>query len=60
MGSMRWLMPMQGKRDSSQFDLGNNEIVRIAAVTSGSLETCDSVLGDSLEFHQASQGSLHV
>ena len=33
------------------------DLFLIAAVTSGSILTCDSVLGDSLEFLQGGQGS---
>ena len=45
---------------SSRVDLGYTELFRIPAVTSVFLDTCDSVLGDSLEFHQANQGFLRV
>ena len=45
---------------SSRVDLGYTELFCIPAVTSVSLKTFDSVLGDSLEFHQANQGSLRV
>ena len=54
------LEPMQGNRPSSRVDLVCTELSRVALVTSGSLWICDSVLGDSLYFHQASQSSLHV
>ena len=54
------LEQMQVNWASSQVDLGYTELFRIAVVTSGSHWTCDSVLVDSLEFHQGSQGSLHV
>ena len=54
------LEPMQGNRASSRGDLEYTELFHLATVTSGSLSTCDNVLGDSLEFHQASQGSLHI
>ena len=50
------LVPMQGIRASSQVELGYTELFRVVAVTSGSLQTCDSVLEDYLEFHQGSQG----
>ena len=53
------LEPMQWNRASSRVDLGYTELFRVAVVTSGSLWTCDSVLGDSLEFHQGSQGCFH-
>ena len=52
--------PMQGKWVSSRFDLGYTEIFCIPEVTSVFFSSCDSVLGDSLEFHQANRGSLHV
>ena len=45
--------PMKGNRASSRVDLGYIELVRLPAVTSVYLYTCDSVLGDSLEFYQA-------
>ena len=51
------LQPMQGKRPSSRVDFVYIELFRIPAVTSVSFQTYDSVLGDSLEFHQANQGS---
>ena len=54
------LEPMQGNHASSRVYLGYTELFCFAMVTSGSHLTCDSVLGDSLEFHQASQGSLRV
>ena len=45
---------------SSPVDLGYTELFCIPAVTSVSFLTCDSVLGDFLEFHQANKGSLRV
>ena len=42
---------MQGKTISSRFDLAYTDLFRIAAGNSGWLFICDSVLGDSLEFH---------
>ena len=54
------LEPMQGNRASSPVDLLYNEIFHIPEVISVSFSTCESVLGDSLELHQANQGSLHV
>ena len=54
------LESVQGNRASSQVDLGYTETVRLPAVTSVSFKTCDSILGDSLEFRQAYLGSLHV
>ena len=50
------LKPMQENRVSSRVDLGYTELFRIPAVTSVSFYTCESVLGDLLEFHQANQG----
>ena len=52
--------PMQGKRDSSQFDLGHTDLFCIPEVTSGFFSYCDCVVGDSLEFNQANRGSLCV
>ena len=51
---------MQGNRASSRVDLGYTEIFPIPVVTSVSFYTFDKVFGDSLEFHQANQGSLCV
>ena len=45
--------PMQGKLASSQFDLGHNDLFYIPELTSVYFSSCDSVLGDSLEFSQA-------
>ena len=44
---------MQGKWASSQVDLGYPEVFCIPEVTSVFFSSSDSVLGDSLEFHQA-------
>ena len=52
--------PMQGKLASSQFDFGYNEQFCIPGVTLGFFSSCDSVVGDSLEFNQANRGSLRV
>ena len=54
------LEPMQGNQASSRVDLGYTELFHIPAVTSMSFLTCAGVLGDSLEFRQAYQGSLRV
>ena len=54
------LEPMQGNQASPRVDLWYTELFRIAAVISGSLYTCVSVLRDSLEFHKGSQGFFHV
>ena len=51
--------PMQGKLASSQFDLGHTYLFCIPEVTSV-FSSCDSVVGDSLEFNQANRGSLYV
>ena len=61
MYDMEWgidLEPFQGNRESSQVDLGYTELFHISAMTSVSFYTCEGVLGDSLEFRQANQGSL--
>ena len=52
--------PMKGKLASSQFDLGHTDLFCLPEVTSGSFSSCDSVVGDSLEFTQANRGSLCV
>ena len=54
------LVPMQGNWASSQIDLGYMEHFCVAELNSGCLKYCHRVLGDSLEFHQGSQGSFHV
>ena len=51
--------PMKGKWASSRVDLGYNELFCIPDVTSVFISSCDSVLGDSLVFHQENQGPLH-
>ena len=45
--------PMQGKCASSRVDLVYTELFCIPEVTSVFFSSCDSVLVDSLEFHQA-------
>ena len=52
--------PMKGKWASSQVDLGYTELFCIPEVISVFISSCDSVLGDSLVFHQENRGSLHV
>ena len=52
--------PMQGKLASSQFDLGHTHLFCVPEVTSVFFSSCDSVVGDSLEFNQANRGSLRV
>ena len=51
---------MQGKLPSSQFDLGHSDLFCVPEWTSVFFSSCDSVVGDSLEFNQANQGSLCV
>ena len=50
--------PMQGKLASSQFDFGYTEQFFNPGLTSVFFPSCDSVLGDSLDFNQANRGSL--
>ena len=52
--------PMQGKLASSQFDFGYTELFYVPGVTSVFFSSCDSVVGDSLEFNEANRGSLRV
>ena len=52
--------PMQGKWASSPVELECTELFCIPELTSVFLSSCDCVLGDFLEFHQANQGSLRV
>ena len=52
--------PMQGKLASSQFDLGHTNLFCGPEVTSGFFSSCDSVVGDSLEFSQTNRGSVYV
>ena len=52
--------PMQGKSASSQFDFGYTEEFCIPGGTSVFFASCDSVVGDSLEFNEANRGSLRV
>ena len=54
------LEPMQVKPASSTGDFVYTKVFPVPVVTSVFFQTCDSVLGDSLEFHQANQGSLSV
>ena len=54
------LEPMQGNGASSRVDVGYTKLFHAPVVISVSFQTCDSVPGDSLEFHQANQGSLRV
>ena len=52
--------PMQGKLASSQFDWGHTDLFCVPEVTSVFFSSCDSVVGDSLEFSEANRGSLCV
>ena len=52
--------PMLGKLASSQFDLGHSDLFCVPEVTSVFFSSCDSVVGDFLEFNQANRGSLCV
>ena len=52
--------PMQGKLAASQFDLGHTDLFCVPEVSSGFFSSCDSVVGDSLEFSQANRGPLYV
>ena len=54
------LDPIQGNQASFQVDLGYTKLFHILAVTSWSFQNCEGVLVDSLESHQANQGSLHI
>ena len=51
---------MKGKWASSRVDMRYTELFCIPEVTSVFFSACDSVLGDSLEFHEGNQVSLHV
>ena len=44
--------PMKGKWASSRVDLGYTDLFCITEVISVFISSCDSVLGDSLVFHQ--------
>ena len=51
---------MKGKCASSCVDLGHTNLFCIPEVTSVFFSCCDSVLGDSLQFHQVNPGSLRL
>ena len=51
---------MEGKFASSPFDLGHTDLFCVTEVTSVFFSSCDSVVGDSLEFNQANRGSFRV
>ena len=50
---------MKGKCASSFVDLGYTNLFCIPELTSEFFSCSDSVLGDSLQFHQGNRGSLH-
>ena len=52
--------PMKWKWGSSRVDLGYTDLFCIPEVTSVFISSCDSILGDSLVFHQENRGSLRV
>ena len=52
--------PMKGKWASYRVDFRYTELFCIPEVTSVFFSSCDSVLGDSLVFHQANRGTLRV
>ena len=52
--------PMKGKWASSRVDLGYTELLCIPEVISVFISSCDSLLGDSVVFHQENRGSLRV
>ena len=54
------LEPMRGKFPSFWVDLVYTNLFYILEVTSVFFSSCDSVLGDSPEFHQGNRGSLCV
>ena len=51
---------MKGKRASSYVDFGYTNQFCFPEVTSVFFSSCDSLLGDTLEFNQASRGFLCV
>ena len=51
---------MKGKCASSWIDLGYTNLFCIPEVTSVFFSFCDSVLGNSLQFHQGNRGSLRL
>ena len=51
---------MKGKCASSWVDLGYTNLFCIPEVTSVFFSCCDSVLGDSLQFHQGNRGSFRL
>ena len=55
-----FMEPMRGKLASSQFVLWHTDLFCVPEVTSGFFTSCDSVVGDSLDFNQANRDSLCV
>ena len=55
-----FMEPKNGKLASSQFDFGYTEQSCIPGLTTVSFSSCDSVVGDSLEFNQPNGGFLRV
>ena len=51
---------MKGKYASSCVDLEYTDLFCVPEVTSVFYSCCDSVLGDSLQFHQLIRGSLRL
>ena len=51
---------MKGKCVSSGVDLGCTNQFFVPEVTSVFFSSCDSLVGDSLEFNQANRGSVYV
>ena len=51
---------MKGNCASSCVDLGYTNLFCIPEITSVFFSCCDSVLGDSLQFHQGNRGSLRL
>ena len=51
---------MKRKCASSSVDLGYTNLLCMPEVTSLFFSCCDSVLGDSLQFHQGNRSSLHL
>ena len=54
------LEPMQGKLASSQIDFGYTNLFCVPEVTSVFFSSSDRVVGYSLEFNEATRGSLRV
>ena len=52
--------PMKGKLASSQIGLRHTDLFCVPEVTSVFFSSCDSVVGDSLEFNQANGGTLCI